>query len=346
MKLIAANIEVTFLLKMLILLVGFQGSTKSTYAAAATFTKDANAVILSRDAAGGKAVDLLPAVKKHLAAGQTVIIDNTNLTKDARKPFIDVAKELNKYVKVVHFDSPIEDCQIRILHRMYKTHGEIFMTGKVVGSSRNSNNKDATKDPHVFPIAALFAARKNFEMPAKTEGIDSIETIKVPKATFKKEDGYVNKALFLDIDGTLRETEDLTNKYPTKPSECKLITDRETMRNKLDKYIADGYDLIGVSNQSGIAKGVLTEKEASACFDKTLELLGYTDDQITILFCPHRSVPISCYCRKPQSGLGMWAIENYMLNPEECIMVGDRGTDKSFAERLGFKFIEASKMWN
>jgi HAD superfamily hydrolase (TIGR01662 family) len=323
---------------MLILLIGFQGSTKSSYAAA--YTKDVNAadtIVLSRDAAGGKAVDLLPALKKHLAAEKTVVIDNTNLTKDARKPFIDAAKDLNKQVKVIHFDSPIEDCQIRILHRMYKTHEEIFMTGKGEGK--------AAKDPHVFPIAALFAARKNFEMPTATERIDKIEIIKVSKLTFRKEDGYVNKALFLDIDGTLRKTEHLENKYPIKPSECELITDRQTMRKKLDKYIEDGYQLVGVSNQSGIAKGILTEQEASACFDKTLELLGYDDEQIPVLFCPHRSVPISCYCRKPQSGLGMWAIENYMLNPKECIMVGDRGTDKSFAERLGFKFIEAEKFW-
>jgi HAD superfamily hydrolase (TIGR01662 family) len=192
----------------------------------------------------------------------------------------------------------------------------------------------------------LFAARKNFEAPSDAEGWTYIKKIKVPSPEFKAEDGYVNKALFLDIDGTIRETDDLENKYPVSPAECRLIKDRAQMRKKLDKYIAEGYQLIGVSNQSGVSKGILTEETADACFNKTRELLGYTDEEFPILYCPHRSVPISCYCRKPQSGMGVWAIENYNLAPSKCIMVGDRGTDRTFAERLGIKFTEASKFWN
>lgn len=321
---------------MLTLLIGFQGSTKSTYAV--KLAKEQAATILSRDDAGGTLKDLLPAVKKLLNENKNVILDNTHLTKESRKPFIELAKELGVLVHAVHIDSPIEDCQIRVLHRMYTTHGDIFFTGK--------GTKQAAKDPHVFPISVLFAARKNFEAPSDSEGWTSVKKIKVAAPTFSAANGYTNKALFLDIDGTIRETEHLENKYPTDPEECELIKDRQQMRKKLDKYIADGYQLIGVSNQSGISKGILTEEVADACFDKTRELLGYDDQEFPIIYCPHRSVPISCYCRKPQSGLGVWAIENYKLAPQECLMVGDRGTDRTFAERLGIKFVEASKFWS
>ena len=54
------------------------------------------------------------------------------------------------------------------------------------------------------------------------------------------------------------------------------------------------------------------------------------------LFCTHRVPPITCYCRKPNVGMSAYFIENYKLLPSECIMVGDTGTDKSFAIRSGF----------
>jgi histidinol phosphatase-like enzyme len=45
---------------------------------------------------------------------------------------------------------------------------------------------------------------------------------------------YKNKALFLDIDGTLRITEHLPNKYPTHPDEVQLIHPAAQMRATLE----------------------------------------------------------------------------------------------------------------
>jgi histidinol phosphatase-like enzyme len=71
-------------------------------------------------------------------------------------------------------------------------------------------------------------------------------------------------------------------------------------------------------------------------------LLGF---DIDYLFCPHNSFPISCYCRKPMPGLGVALVEKYKLDPSQCIMVGDRTTDKTFASRSGFQFQHASKFF-
>jgi len=78
---------------------------------------------------------------------------------------------------------------------------------------------------------------------------------------------------------------------------------------------------------------------AIACFERTNKLLGV---DIEYYYCPHRVPPITCYCRKPQSGLGVHLIETHKLNPAECIYVGDRGTDKTFAKRLGFNYVDAN----
>lgn len=39
------------------------------------------------------------------------------------------------------------------------------------------------------------------------------------------------------------------------------------------------------------------------------------------------------------------SIETYGLKPSACIMVGDLGTDKTFAERLGLRFVPANEFF-
>ena len=117
---------------------------------------------------------------------------------------------------------------------------------------------------------------------------------------------------------------------------------RKNLVPTLKKYQKEGYLLLGASNQSGIAKGILTEADAKACFDETNTQLGL---KIDYQFCPHKVPPISCFCRKPGPGIGAHFIEKYKLNPVECIMVGDMGSDKTFAQRCGFQFIDESKFF-
>jgi D-glycero-D-manno-heptose 1,7-bisphosphate phosphatase len=309
---------------MLFILIGIQGSTKSTFG---RDMKDSDSVIISRDEEGGKIADLLPLVEKNLSEGKTVILDNTNLTVEVRKPFIQLAKSLKKEVHAVFLDSPIEDCQIRVLHRMYQKHGQLFLTGKA-----------DFKDPHIFPVGVLFSARKSLQKPSSEEGFDTIEVVKVLPPSFKENK---NKALFLDIDGTLRATDHLPHKYPTEEDQVTLITDAKKMKAKLESYIKDGYKLVGVSNQSGCHKKILTEEKATSIFNRTKELIGI---DFPILFCPHTSMS-TCYCRKPQSGMAMKMIEEWKLDPTQCIMVGDRTTDKTFAQRLKMKYIPVEKFW-
>jgi len=39
--------------------------------------------------------------------------------------------------------------------------------------------------------------------------------------------------------------------------------------------------------------------------------------------------------------MGVLFIEKYKLDPQQCVMVGDWTSDKSFAERCGFQFVDA-----
>lgn len=301
---------------------GFQGSGKSTYVK----NNYTEAIVISNDISKKALADFEEALKEN----KLIVIDNTNLTKKSREEYLSIANKNNKTVDILKFNSTIEECQIRVLHRQWQKFGTLFLTGYGI------------KDPHVFSPVALYAARKNVQSPEQNEGFRLITNVIVDSA-LSIFSNYTNKALFLDIDGTLRLTEHLPNKYPTHPDQVLPYTDIEKMKAKINSYRKDGYLLFGVSNQSGIHKGIITEEECKACMDRTKELLELND--MEIMWCSHQSVPVRCYCRKPQSGLGMYFIEKYKVNPAKSIMVGDMTSDKTFAERLGMTYIDVKNFW-
>lgn len=321
----------------IIILIGFQASTKST-AAKEICENVPNAVIVSRDTEGGTIEQLLTKVENHIKDEKVVVVDNTNLTKATRKLFIDLGKKLGVPVDGQYFKTTIEDCQIRHLKRMYEKFGQIYQTM----STAKKGLKDSP-NPHMFGPVVLFKARKDLEEPQKSEGFHHLIMRLVPQITWPPE--HKNKALFMDIDGTIRITEHLPNKYPTDPEEVELVHDKERMRAKIESYRTIGYKLIGISNQSGIAKGTVTQEQVDAIFEKTRNLLGYTEAEFPIMYCPHQSMPITCFCRKPQSGMAMEAIMKLQLNPHECIMVGDMKTDEQMATRLNIPYIDVADFW-
>jgi histidinol-phosphate phosphatase family protein len=309
-----------------------------------------NAIIISRDIEGGTVETMVPKAEQHIKDGKVVVIDNTNLTKHTRKHFMEIAQRHNIPVDAHYFNTTIEDCQIRHLRRMYETWGEIYQTGDMPKAAMpkaampKAAMPKGKKSPHCFGPIVLFKARKDFEPPTKAEGFRCIVNRPVPPPSWPP-NIYKNKALFLDIDGTLRETEHLPNKYPTSPDEVQLIRSKNEMYSKLNDYRTRGYQLIGVSNQSGISKGTVTQQQVDTIFAKTRQLIGFTEEEFPIMYCPHPAGPVTCFCRKPGSGMAIEAIMKLKLNPAECEMVGDMKTDEEFARRLQIKYWDAKDFW-
>jgi HAD superfamily hydrolase (TIGR01662 family) len=306
----------------LVLVVGYPASGKTT------ITKDLGGnghVRLNRDIAGGATVDLLPKLGVNLDAGKSVIMDNLFATRAMRAPFIEAAKKRKVPVKCVVLDTSIEDAQYNACRRMIERAGKLLMP----------EDHAKTKDPNLFPCAVLFKYRKEYEEPSQAEGFASIEKRKFVR---KHDPAYTNKALLVDFDGCLRIT--LSGaKFPVRPDDIKILPNREEVLKKFQKA---GYLLLGVSNQSGVAKGDLTLQDAQACFDATCKLLN---TKIEVAFCHHKVPPISCYCRKPMPGLGVQFIEKHKLDPKACLMVGDMTTDKTFAARCGFRYCDAEQFF-
>ncbi|KKL52582.1 hypothetical protein LCGC14_2284000, partial [marine sediment metagenome] len=182
----------------------------------------------------------------------------------------------------------------------------------------------------------LFRYRKEFEKPTIEEGFVSVTKSK-PVFAWPLE--YTNKAIILDYDDTLRKVVNGAQKYPTRPEEVEILPGRKEILKQLKE---EGYLFFGVSNQSGVARGDVTYDNVVRCFERTNELL---EAEIEFHFCPHR-VPPSCYCRKPQSGIGVYLIHKYKLDPTQCVMVGDQTSDRTFAVRCGFQFVLANEYFS
>lgn len=137
-------------------------------------------------------------------------------------------------------------------------------------------------------------------------------------------------AAFLDRDGTIIRDAN----YPRDPKDVELLPGAAAAIRRLnDADIA----VIIVTNQSGIARRLLSEADYDAVRARIDELLALENAHITATFmCPHHpDVTGECDCRKP--GLGMYraAIAAYAIDPARSVFIGDRHRDVSAAAALG-----------
>lgn len=283
-------------------------------------------ISLNRDTEGGTVADLLPKMQSLLQEGKDVVLDNLFATVESRKPFIELAKKYQADVSCKWVSTSIEDAQFNAVQRAIG----------LLGKFPNPEDIKKAKHPNVFPPLVLFKYKKDFQKPDVSEGFSSIETIKFVR---KDDPTFTNKALLLDFDGTLRECVNGNGKFPVNQDQVEVKANRTSM---LRSYQDQGYILLGVSNQSGIAKGELT-------YDKAVELFDYTNQQLGVSidyrFCPHQSAPIACYCRKPQTGIFVDFMLKYKLDRKQCLMVGDLTSDHTFATRSGTQYMDQAEFF-
>jgi len=302
-----------------VLVCGPPASGKSTITG--KIIKEQGFVSLNRDTEGGKIISLLPKMESLLQDNKDIVLDNLFPTIEVRKPFIDLAKKYGADISCTLMNTSIEDATFNVIMRAFDITGK-FPSPEVIKEAKHTN---------VFPPVVLFKYKKEFEKPTVAEGFSEIKTIKFVR---HKDPTFVNKALLLDYDGTLRECVGGNEKFPTSIDQIEIKPKRlETLK----RYRDMGYLLLGVSNQSGIAKGELTSEEAVKLFDYTNKQLGI---DIEYSFCPHRSAPLSCYCRKPMPGMFISFMRKYKLDPSQCLMVGDMTSDKTFATRSGIQYVD------
>jgi histidinol-phosphate phosphatase family protein len=140
------------------------------------------------------------------------------------------------------------------------------------------------------------------------------------------------KAIFLDKDGTL--IPDIP--YNVNPD---LVTlSNHTIKGL--KMLSDlGFQLIVISNQSGVAKGYFSLNELLHVESKLQQLLSpHTVEIKAFYYCPHNPEN-NCDCRKPQPGMLLKAANDLEINLSESWMIGDILNDVEAGNKAGCKSI-------
>jgi D-glycero-D-manno-heptose 1,7-bisphosphate phosphatase len=135
-------------------------------------------------------------------------------------------------------------------------------------------------------------------------------------------------AVFLDRDGTVIVEKD----YLRDPEQ---VVFEEGVVEGLALLQRHGHPLIVVSNQSGIGRGMFTEREANLVNERVAGLLRR--DGIDILawyICPH-APQTPCDCRKPAPGMALAAARDWQVGLEGSYVIGDKQSDLELADAIG-----------
>ena len=142
------------------------------------------------------------------------------------------------------------------------------------------------------------------------------------------------KAVFLDRDGTIIEDAG----YLGDPRKVRLLPGAAAAIRQLNEH---DFRVLVVTNQSGIARGLLSLEDYRATEHRLDELLAREKALVDgHYFCPHLpEVSGPCECRKPGTLLYREAAKRFGVDLNKSWWVGDRVRDLLPAKALGGKGI-------
>jgi histidinol-phosphate phosphatase family protein len=141
-------------------------------------------------------------------------------------------------------------------------------------------------------------------------------------------DEPLRPAVFLDRDGTL--TPEFG--YLGDPARARLLPG---VGDGLRLLARSGYDLVLVTNQSAVGRGLVTRAAVDAVHERLGELLAAEGVALAGVFvCPHAPEE-DCPCRKPKPGLLLEAQKVLGLDLARSWMIGDGAKDVAAARAAG-----------
>jgi D-glycero-D-manno-heptose 1,7-bisphosphate phosphatase len=150
------------------------------------------------------------------------------------------------------------------------------------------------------------------------------------------------RVVFLDRDGTLIEN----IPYLSDPLSVRLMPGSAEALRLLRSL---GFLIVAVTNQSGIARGFLSESVLSEIHGRIGTLLLREGAKVdAFYYCPHGPAEEGfpgCRCRKPAPGMGIQASEDLDIDLRRSWMIGDSAADLRFAFNCGCPFILVRTGW-
>jgi D-glycero-D-manno-heptose 1,7-bisphosphate phosphatase len=137
------------------------------------------------------------------------------------------------------------------------------------------------------------------------------------------------RALLVDRDGVINHD---TPDFIRSPADWRALPG--SLEALATAYRA-GYHVVVVSNQSGLARGLLSAAQLNAIHQHLcLQLARFGGRIEAFFFCPHAPEE-GCTCRKPQPGLLLAAARRFGIDLARTAFIGDRASDILAARRAG-----------
>ena len=137
-----------------------------------------------------------------------------------------------------------------------------------------------------------------------------------------KERVNIKKAVFFDRDGTLCRDAG----YLRRMEDFQVFPEVGSLTRLKER----GFLLIGVSNQSGVARGLVDEGFVKRINTIFLDVYGFDG----FYYCPHNPDE-HCSCRKPQPGMLLDARADHDIDLKRSIVIGDKDIDMQLARSVG-----------
>lgn len=152
----------------------------------------------------------------------------------------------------------------------------------------------------------------------------------------------MKKTVFLDRDGTIN----IEKNYLYQPADFQFIEGAERAIKRLNE---NGYQVIVVSNQAGVARGYYTEEDVEVLHTFVNAALKKHGAHIDgFYYCPHHPVAgigfykRICNCRKPNVGLFEKACQDFSVDVQHSFMIGDNRGDMEAGRNFGLHTILVS----
>jgi D-glycero-D-manno-heptose 1,7-bisphosphate phosphatase len=137
---------------------------------------------------------------------------------------------------------------------------------------------------------------------------------------------HLSPAVFLDRDGTIiRDTH-----YINDPAKVELLPEVPAALHRLK---GAGFRIVVITNQSGVARGIVTHEQYDAVQARMMELAGPDTIDATYM-CPDFGPR-----RKPSPEMILEAARDLGLDPARSHMIGDKASDVFCGKNAGTKTI-------
>lgn len=148
--------------------------------------------------------------------------------------------------------------------------------------------------------------------------------------------------LFLDRDGVINKNP-VYRDYIKKPSEFYFLPGAGKAISMLNDA---GFDIVVISNQAGVAKGLFSREDLKRIDQKMLEGLKAQGARIRkSYYCIHHP-DADCQCRKPKTGLIKKAIGKRKLDRKNSYFIGDTERDIATGKKFGLKTVAVLSGYN